>query len=53
MNGAGVRNNINVTVDFNNLPQSVQNNATSGDLFNFGIGVGQSINVGGLGQNNH
>lgn len=53
MNGAGVRNNINVTVDFNNLPQSVQNNATSGDLFNFGRGVGQSINVGGLGQNNH
>lgn len=53
MNGAGVRNNIKVTVDFNNLPQSVQNNATSGDFFNFGIGVGQSINVGGLGQNNH
>ena len=53
MNGAGVRNNINVTVDFNNLPQSVQNNATSGDLFNFGVGVGRGINVGGLGQNNH
>jgi hypothetical protein len=54
MNGDGVRkNNISVTVDFNNLPQSVQNNATSGDLFNFGRGVGQSINVGGLGQNNH
>ena len=53
MNGAGVRKNIYVTVDFNNLPQSVQNNATSGDLFNFGLGVGQSINVGGLGQNNH
>jgi hypothetical protein len=53
MNGDGVRKNIYVTVDFNNLPQSVQNNATSGDLFNFGIGVGQSINVGGLGQNNH
>lgn len=54
MNGAGVfRNNVYVTVDFNNLPQSVQNNATSGDLFNFGRGVGQSINVGGLGQNNH
>jgi hypothetical protein len=52
MNGDGVRK-INVTVDFNNLPQSVQNNATSGDFFNFGIGVGQSINVGGLGQNNH
>ena len=52
MNGDGVRK-INVTVDFNNLPQSVQNNATSGDLFNFGLGVGQSINVGGLGQNNH
>ena len=53
MNGAGVRNNINVTVDFNNLPQSVQNNATSGDLFNFGVGVGRGINLGGLGQNNH
>lgn len=53
MNGAGVRNKINVTVDFNNLPQSVQNNATIGDFFNFGFGVGQSINVGGLGQNNH
>ena len=51
MNGDGVRK-INVTVDFNNLPPSVQNNATSGDFFNFGIGVGQSINVGGLGQNN-
>jgi len=53
MNGAGVRNNIKVTVDFNNLPQSVQNNATSGDLFNFGVGVGRGINLGGLGQNNH
>lgn len=52
MNGAGVRK-IDVTINFNNLPQSVQNNATSGDLFNFGRGVGQSINVGGLGQNNH
>jgi hypothetical protein len=52
MNGDGVRK-INMTINFNNLPQSVQNNATSGDLFNFGRGVGQSINVGGLGQNNH
>lgn len=53
MNGAGVRNNVSVSVSFENLPQSVQNNATSGDFFNFGVGVGQSINVGGLGQNNH
>jgi len=52
MNGDGVRK-IDMTINFNNLPQSVQNNATSGDLFNFGRGVGQSINVGGLGQNNH
>lgn len=53
MNGAGVRNNVSVMVNFENLPQSVQNSATRGDFFNFGVGVGQSINVGGLGQNNH
>jgi len=52
MNGAGVRK-IDMTINFNNLPQDVQNSATSMDFFNFGTGFGKTFNLGGLGQNNH
>lgn len=52
MGGDGVRK-IDMTINFNNLPQDVQNSATSMDFFNFGTGFGKTFNLGGLGQNNH
>lgn len=52
MNGAGVRK-IDMTINFNDLPQDVQNNATSMDFFNFGAGFGKTFNAGGLGQSNY
>ena len=52
MNGAGVRK-IDMTFSFNDLPQDVKNSATNGDWTNFGVGFAKTLNVGGLGQNNH
>lgn len=52
MNGAGVRK-IDITFNFNDLPQDVKNSATNGDWTNFGVGFAKTLNVGGLGQNNH
>lgn len=52
MNGAGVRK-IDMTFNFNDLPQDVKNSATNGDWTNFGVGFAKTLNVGGLGQNNH
>ena len=52
MNGDGVRK-IDMTINFNNLPQDVQNSVTNMDFLNFGVGFGKTFNLGGLGQNNH
>ena len=52
MNGDGVRK-IDMTINFNDLPQDVKNSATNMDFLNFGVGFGKTFNVGGLGQNNH
>ena len=52
MNGDGVRK-IDMTFNFNDLPQDVKNSATNGDWTNFGVGFAKTLNVGGLGQNNH
>lgn len=52
MGGDGVRK-IDMTFNFNDLPQDVKNSATNGDWTNFGVGFAKTLNVGGLGQNNH
>lgn len=52
MGGDGVRK-IDMTFNFNDLPQDVKNSATNVDWTNFGAGFAKTLNVGGLGQNNH